>query len=137
MAGGRPTIYSDKLSKEIIKRISSGESVRSISLDSNMPNASTIHAWVLDNDEFSKQYVKAKQIGAEIEAEEIDEIARNEEIDVNRAKLIIDTKKWNLSKKLPNRFGDKMDVTSGDKPLNGNMIVIQDFSNGTSKTDSQ
>lgn len=82
-----------------------------------MPNASTIHAWVLDNDEFSKQYVKAKQIGAEIEAEEIDEIARNEEIDVNRAKLIIDTKKWNLSKKLPNRFGDKMDVTSGDKPL--------------------
>lgn len=131
MAGGRPTTYNDKLSKEIIKRISSGESVRSISRDNDMPNASTIHAWVLENDEFSKQYVKAKQIGAEIEAEEIDEIARDEDIDVSRAKLIIDTKKWNLAKKLPNRFGDKMDVTSDGKAIKGNSIMFVDFSDDT------
>ena len=111
MAGGRPTIYSEELATKICKRIAEGESVRRIALDDDMPNASTIHAWVLDNEEFSKQYDRAKSIGAEVESDEMDEIAIEEQ-DVQRAKLRIDTKKWNLSKKLPKRFGDKINAGS-------------------------
>ncbi len=113
---GRPTIYSEKLAKTICSRIAEGESVRSIALDEKMPNASTIHAWAIEKDSFSKQYERAKQIGAEVESDEMDYIARTED-DIQRAKLIIDTKKWNLSKKLPKRFGDKVDVTSDGKAL--------------------
>jgi hypothetical protein len=131
---GRPTIYKKELVEKILNRIASGESVRSIASTSDMPNASTIHAWVLENDEFSKKYAVAKQIGAEIDAEKIEEIARNENIDVNRAKLIIDTMKWNLAKKLPGRFGDKMDVTSDGRAIKGNSIIVADFSN---EADSQ
>ena len=82
-----------------------------------MPNASTIHKWVLDNvGGFSKHYEEAKAIGAETESDEIVEIAETHE-DLQRAKLIIDTKKWTMSKKLPGRFGDKLDVTSGGDKL--------------------
>lgn len=122
--GGRPTIYSKELALKICARIAEGESVRSISLDDDMPNASTIHSWVLDNEVFSKQYEQAKSIGAEVESDEMDEIARNEEIDVNRGKLIIDTKKWNLSKKLPKRFGDKLDLDPNNKGLQPLLVQI-------------
>ena len=115
--GGRPTDHTTELALDICSRIAEGESVRSISLDKEMPNASTIHRWVLtDLHGFRKQYEEAKSIGAEVESDEMDNIARTEE-DIQRAKLIIDTKKWNLSKKLPRRFGDKMDVTTDGQAL--------------------
>lgn len=116
---GRPTIYSTELALTICKRIAEGESVRSISRDENMPNASTIHSWVLDNDEFSKQYARAKDIGAEVEFDEMREIADTEE-DVNRARLKIDTIKWGLSKKIPKKYGDKQNIdhTTDGQPIN-------------------
>ncbi len=36
--------------------------------------------------------------------------------------MIIDTKKWNLSKKLPKRFGEKLDLTSDGEKM-GNVDV--------------
>ena len=63
----RPTKYTQALAIKICERIATGESVRSIAKTKGMPDAATIHRWVLDNDEFFKQYEVAKQIGAEIE----------------------------------------------------------------------
>ena len=112
----RPSIFTEELAKDICARIAEGESVRSIARDNEMPTASTIFKWRLDIDTFSEQYDNAKDIGLEVRAEEIEEIAE-EHKDVQRAKLIIDTKKWNMSKLKPKRFGDKMDVTSDGKAL--------------------
>lgn len=116
--GGRPTIYTQELADTICSRISTGESVRSIAKDNEMPDASTIHRWALeDTNGFYKQYAHAKEIGAETEAETLEEIAREEGLDVQRAKLIVDTKKWVMSKKLPKKYGDKIDVTSAGEKL--------------------
>lgn len=137
MAKGRPTIYSKELADAICERIANGESVRSIGRDETMPNASTIFDWALFNKDFSEQYVKAKEIGAEVEAEEMDEIARTEE-DVARAKLRIDTKKWNLSKKLRKRFGDNVDVTSGGETLPTPILnVIRPNNSNAEDTESE
>ena len=127
MKQGRPTIFTKELADEILKRISEGESVRSITRNEEMPNASTVHAWVLDNDVFSKHYARAKDIGAETEAEELEEIARTEP-DVQRARLIVDTKKWTMSKKLPRKYGDKLDVTTAGEPIQQvtGMIIQKD-----------
>ena len=119
--GGRPSKYTKQLALDICSRISEGESVRSIALDDDMPMASTIHLWVLEDREgFSVQYEEAKSIGAEVESDEMDVIAKDEGLDVQRAKLIIDTKKWNLSKKMPKRFGDNkaVDLTTGGEKIN-------------------
>lgn len=121
----RPTKYTEKLAKEICQRIADGESVRAIGRDETMPSSTTIFNWALNNKEFFEQYAQAKEIGMEQAIDELEQIARGEE-DVQRAKLIIDTRKWIASKKFPKKYGDKseVDVTSGGEPIK-NINVIK------------
>lgn len=129
---GRPTKYTSKLCKEICSRIADGESVRRIVKDDNMPKSSTIFRWLLDEryKEFWEQYEKSRNIQAENMFEELLDIADdgtndwlknknglmlNKEV-VLRSRLRVDTRKWYLSKVLPKKFGEKLDLTSlGDK----------------------
>jgi hypothetical protein len=151
----RPSIYTQELAMKICSRIAAGESVKTIGYDSEMPNASTIHAWVLEdkkedrlnaNEEgFSKKYARARDIQAEVMFDDILEIAddgtndfmtitkgkesyNTEDREVtNRSRLRVDSRKWYLSKVLPKKFGDKMDVTSGGDKIQGNTIVFKSF----------
>ena len=128
---GRPTKYKEKLGKEICKRIAEGESVRSICKSEDMPDASTIYLWLIDEDkkEFFKQYAIAKDAQAELMFDELLEIADdgtndwierenkdgsiyevvNNEV-VQRSRLRVDTRKWYLSKVLPKKYGDKLEL---------------------------
>lgn len=115
---GRPIVYTKELGKKICRKISRGESLRSIVKDKNIPNASTIFSWLLDKryKEFSKQYETARNVQAETMFEELIEIADSRKKDVMRDRLRVDTRKWYLSKVLPKKFGDKLDLTTaGDK----------------------
>jgi len=47
---------------------------------------------------------------------------------IQRSRLRTDVRKWYLSKVLPKKFGEKLDVESGGKPLQGNTIVFKNFS---------
>ncbi|WP_395019806.1 hypothetical protein [Dongia sp.] len=137
---GRPTDFTENLATEICLRISEGESVRSIVKDEDMPSSSTIFRWLLDEryKTFWEQYEKARNIQAELMFEELLEIADDGTNDyttrmrgadgeeeehqilnsehIQRSRLRVDTRKWYLSKVLPKKFGDKLDLTSkGDK----------------------
>lgn len=116
---GRPTTFTSSLGTKIVERIANGESIRTIVKDNEMPSSSTIFRWLLEEDkkEFWEQYEKARNIQAETMFEELVEIADDKEKDVMRDRLRIDTRKWYLSKVLPKKFGDKLDVTSGNKPI--------------------
>lgn len=119
-----------------------------------MPEARTIHYWLLDKDKeaFFQQYARARGIQAEVMFDEILEIADDGSNDLmtitkgnssyemedkevtNRSKLRVDSRKWYLSKVLPKKFGDKMDITSGNKPI----PLLNDLRNNhSSKEDSQ
>lgn len=147
---GRPSIFSQDLAIEICSRLAAGESLRRICIDEDMPNASTVHAWVIEDKEgFSKQYARARDIQAEVMFDEILDIADDGSNDymtitkgeesynvedrevTNRSRLRVDSRKWYLSKVLPKKFGEKMDVTSGGKAIKGNSIVFTDFKNET------
>lgn len=102
-----------------------------------MPSARTVHLWLLEKgkNEFFQQYLRARNIQAETMFEEILDIADdgsndymtitkgNNEYNVedrevtNRSKLRVEARKWYLSKVLPKKFGEKVDVTSGGKPI--------------------
>ncbi len=158
---GRPTIYTEKLALDICARLASGESLRRICLDEEMPAPTTVHQWVLEDkgaDEkglngFSNQYARARAIQAENMFDEILDIADDGSNDymsitkgdvtynvedrevTNRSRLRVDSRKWYLSKVLPKKFSEKLDVTSDGKAIEGNTIILKDF-NGT-QTDSQ
>ena len=62
--------------------------------------------------------------------EELIEIADEEKKDVMRSRLRVDTRKWYLSKIVPKKYGEKLDLTSkGEKlPITG-MIIKKDGDN--------
>lgn len=141
---GRPTIYTKKLADEICRRIAEGESLRTIVADPKIPSASTICRWLLDDNkkDFWEHYAHARNVQAELMFEELLEIADKSDKVVssgaakksgayaNNQRLKVDTRKWYLSKVLPKKFGDKLDLTSDGKAIKGNTIVFKDF-NGT------
>lgn len=128
--------YSSAIAKKICSRLKKGESLRNICKDAGMPSTNAVYNWLLDHreenkvemDDFRKMYEDAREIGAEIEFEELGEYALKAQEDivgndksdnarVQAIKLYIDTKKWILSKKFPKKYGDKVDVTSGGKEI--------------------
>ena len=151
---GRPTEYTKELGDLICSKISEGNSVRSIVNNEDMPSSSTIYRWLLDEDksEFWEQYEKARNIQAEQMFEELLDIAddgQNDYIErknsdgtsyevvnsenIQRSRLRVDTRKWYLSKVLPKKFGEKIDMTSGGKeipfPILNLDAILQDHSN--------
>jgi hypothetical protein len=79
--------------------------------------------WKDASPEFAEQYARARTIGYELEFEDLDDIAS--EVPPTTAagatdtgfvawqRVRIDTKKWSLSKKLPKKYGDKLDLNHG------------------------
>lgn len=134
---GRPSSYNEPLAKEICTLIASGMSLRAICRKKGMPNAHTVLDWAIDNryKEFHQQYARARAIQAELIVEEVFDIADDGTNDymtiekgdntynvedkevTNRSKLRVDTRKWYVSKVLPKKYGDKLDVTTDGKPL--------------------
>ncbi len=115
----RPSKYTKELGEKICSRIAEGESIRTIVKDKDMPSSSSIFRWLLNEDykDFWEQYEKSRNIQAELMFEELIDIADNEEKEVMRDRLRVDTRKWYLSKVLPKKFGDKMDLTTDGKPF--------------------
>lgn len=138
---GRPSVYSPELAEEICARLASGEGLRKICESEDMPNASTVHLWVLqDREGFSKQYAQARAIQAEVMFDEILEISdesrkdilgddKSDNARVQAHKLRVDTRKWYMSKVMPKKYGDKIDHTTNGKeipiPILGGMSIIK------------
>lgn len=104
---GRPTKYSDALINEFCTRIADGRSVKSICMDDDMPDKSTIFDWLGKYPEFSDKYAHAKEMQAESIFDESLHIADTATVDdVQLAKLRIDTRKWMAGKLRPQKYGD-------------------------------
>lgn len=135
----------EKVFEKIITEIADvGTPLRTILKRAGMPSSSTFFIW-LDDESFSKRYARAKEVQAEALADEILEIAddgtndymtivkgdmeynvENREV-TSRSRLRVDTRKWVLSKILPKKYGDKIDVTSNGEKLNsGTPLVLED-----------
>lgn len=131
---GRPTLRSEQLVQTICSRLAAGESLRSICRDAAMPGAATVFRWLDEPeqaDRFRERYARAREIGLELMADEILEIAddssRDTRVDENgaervdsewvqRAKLRVDSRKWILSKQLPRKYGDASRLALGGDP---------------------
>lgn len=128
---GRPPVHDDAIRDAILSRLAQGESLRSICRDkkAGMPDASTVHGWVLEEEDFAKRYTRARELQADMLVDEILEIADDNSRDIievenddgttyervnhdhiNRSRLRVDTRKWFASKVFPKRYGDKQEI---------------------------
>lgn len=133
---GRPSIYSKELADRICNELAQGISLRTVCKADDMPNMSTIFAWIREKDGFSNQYARAKQESADAMAEDILDIAdaTNQVIKSGAEKkssayaqaqrLRVDTRKWLMAKMKPKKYGDTIDVKSGGEPLPAAQIIM-------------
>ena len=117
----RPSEYNIKICNEICERIVLGEHIKPIlDSDDKFPTFPTWCKWKRENDELFNLYTRSIQDKAEMLIFEINQTmqdVRTGTLDASQGRLIIDTYKWMASKFYPKMFGDKVDVTSGDKPI--------------------
>jgi hypothetical protein len=104
--------FTPELFGAICDRIASGESLRSIVRDEDMPSKSTVMKWLKQDAELADQYARARQDQADHYVDEIIAIA-DDALDPQKARLQIDTRKWVASKLLPKVYGDKVSHEHG------------------------
>lgn len=121
----------------ICTEIESGRALRNVLKDDNMPDSTTFYRWLDMYPDKSKQYARATEVRAEALFDEMLDIAdygvNDTQTDENgnkivnhdviqRSRLRIDTRKWIVSKLNPKKYGDKLDVTSDNKPIQATPI---------------
>lgn len=126
--------------KSIISQIENGASLRSCLRKDNMPDSTTFYKWIDEDDKKSVQYERSVELRSEFLFDEIIEIADKQGEDVTedkdgnrvinhnivqRNRLQIDARKWALSKMIPKKYGDKLDMTSGGDKIQNNDIKIE------------
>lgn len=141
--------YDQDNMDEICQRIASGESLRSAckavyGADRAAGMSGTIVYWVnKDKNGCAAQYAQARQLQAEFMADELTSIADEGTNDymerltasgelqrvydkehIARSRLRIDTRKWIMSKVLPKKYGEKLEVTgAGGGPVRTESIT--------------
>lgn len=130
--------YSEKQKEEIFNKIISGiadkgRSLRSILKDKGMPSVSTFFIWLEGDENKSKQYARAMELRAEGIFDEILEISDKRDEDhtaftginvIQRDKVMIDARKWVLSRMNPKKYSDKIDITSDGEKVSGSIPVV-------------
>tara|TARA_R110000764_G_scaffold53555_1_gene116713 strand:+ start:244 stop:720 length:477 start_codon:yes stop_codon:yes gene_type:complete len=117
----------------IIEDIEKGRALRTILKSSDTPSSQTFYLWLDEDESKSKRYARACEIRAEAIFEDIldisdnntydiitnDEVERTNNDVIQRSRLMVDARKWYLSKLNPKRYGDKIETTlqGGDKPI--------------------
>ena len=122
---GRPTEYSQQKADRICRQVTEGHSIRGItSKDPHVPSRATIHRWLKEYPDFRDQYAQATQQRAEALFDMALEIACGEK-DVQRARLIVDTLKWQAGKLAPKRYGKQVVFEGEVKQFNAFSLILQ------------
>jgi hypothetical protein len=130
---GRPSDFTDVIAQRICDGVSEGKSLREICEADDMPGRSTVFRWLEANSIFRDQYARAKAFLADMDADDIVDIADGkvpvaadgEDVegpakDPARDRLRVDARKWRASKLAPKKYGDKLAHVGGgadDDPI--------------------
>lgn len=70
------------------------------------------YKWLDDDDSLVDRYARAKEAQHELMAQEILSIADDREEDANSRRVRVDSRKWLLSKLMPKKYGDRLDLNA-------------------------
>ena len=133
---GRPEFeWTEEIENDILALIMEGQAVRTIlgkDRDPRFPTVPLFYKKLACDERFLKRYAQAKEILADMEFEELREIADNSSNDwmesndpdnpgyrlngdhIQRARLRVDVRKFRAMKLSPKKYGDKIDHTIGN-----------------------
>lgn len=149
MPAGRPSEYTPEIAADICERLADGDSLRQICRDLGI-GVPTVFRWLEASEEFRNQYARARDVQADVFADEISRIADDGSNDwmernakdnpgwvangehLQRSRLRVDTRKWIASKLKPKRYGERLELAGDDKaPL---IVKVVRYTDGSSFT---
>jgi len=100
---------------EILRRITEGESLRSICRTEGFPAPSTVIKWTNEDKDFGEQYVRACEARADVYFDSLDDVSdeavrAETAVEVAGLRLKADNIKWQLARMVPKKYGDKLAV---------------------------
>jgi hypothetical protein len=126
---GRPSQYTPAVGELICARLCDGETLTDICRTPGLPYRQTVNRWRLRYPDFDAAYTRARAVGMESMADDILRIADDDTADlvetvdkhgnrvtapnhvnVNRARLQVDTRKFLMAKLAPHVYGDRVAV---------------------------
>jgi hypothetical protein len=73
-----------------------------------MPAASTVYVWLRAQAAFAESYARARNVGLDLLADEVIEIADDRGGNTDRDRLRVDARKWYLAKLAAKKYGDRV-----------------------------
>ena len=113
--------YNQAIADYVCEQLALGRGLRTIARDKRegMPAESTLRLWAIDNADLAARYARARMVGNEMDFEKLDEWANQEpprgldgKVDngwVQWNKVRIDSRHWDLAKRQPGKYGDKIE----------------------------
>ncbi len=106
------TVYTDALGQSICDDIASGLTLSQACKAPGRPNERTVRRWIIDQKHsLCPLYARAREISDHGLADELLEVARNStQATANADKVLIDSLKWILARRLAPTYGDRATV---------------------------
>ena len=126
MSAGRPTSCTPSNVEKICFRLASGESLRKICSDDDMPVVSSVLLWVVEGrlvegteKSFSEHYMQAREAGGFAHADRIIDavdLVSTGDLDPQAARAMLDGLKWAAERMSPKRHSPRqaIDLSSSD-----------------------
>ena len=116
---GRPTIKTDELLHSLCAGIAIGKPTLKVCEELGI-GQTTLRNWLADDQNFVRQYARAKDdcadyMAADTQAiaEELPDGSLEPQVFTARQRLRFDARRWYASKLAPKKYGDKIDVDHG------------------------
>ena len=125
--------HSAEIEEWILTGLMNGRTLTDICSDPDMPSVGSVQNWLAqDRDGFGARYRWARELGCDVVADEMVDIADDRSADwivrhhkdgsseaildperVARARLRLEARRWRLAKFLPRSYGDRLHLTAG------------------------
>lgn len=97
--------FAEDVIEELLQRLATGDSMRTICSDRRMPDRETVRRWSERDDHLAASIARAREVGYHERAERAVEAAQSAD-DAPLGRLAFDAERWYLSK-LSRAFADK------------------------------
>lgn len=145
---GRPALHTPELATAVCQELMEGKSLRAICALPQFPSIATVMRWLADDTgQFCAQYARAREVQAELYAEEVITLAdtvlhavkrkvtgkgKKKSVEetfgdaVERSRLMVDARKWYASKLAPKRYGMAVGL-GGEGETVGLLVIAKDL----------
>lgn len=108
MAYGEPAVQKVNT---VIRLVSEGSSLRAACTRADVSLA-TFYEVITGSRGVAEAYQRAREVRADLDVDQILDISDDETIDPQRARNMIEARKWRASKQYAKVYGDKLDISS-------------------------